>query len=79
MKGLIVLDKIPKHCGECNLAQENYCPIRENFVLYYIKHKEKPRSCPIKQVTGYTDESDSLSGHQTAYGWNLCMSHHGML
>lgn len=79
MKGLIALNKIPKHCGECNLAQEKYCSINGKFILYHIRHKEKPLSCPIKRVTGFRDESHTLKGQQVEYGWKLCMSHHGMI
>ena len=82
MKGIIVLDEVPKKCNQCNfwfgkatVPVEYRCmgvhrEITENELI-----KEKPDWCPIKLTPDKKDikTAENMTSLGWIEGWNACI------
>lgn len=48
--GVLMLDRYPKYCDECQLRYGDHCVVVNLNVGEYIDYLEKYENCPIKEV-----------------------------
>lgn len=75
MKSVLVIDKMPKTCGECLVCGDygNYleCKKAERQLLTY----DKPLWCPLRPLPQKrkTSVDTDLFEQGVDYGWNACL------
>ena len=74
-KGLIVLDKKPGNCKECDICNKSrvhYCPLNHTLTSKTapISNKRRPEGCPIISAPEYNFYQNTKDWQD---GWNACV------
>ena len=82
MKGIIVLDEVPKTCQHIRGNEEDGCPfggmvcqICNTDVMEHVKNGTKPDWCPIHMLPDKlkSDIESAREDFDYVCGWNACL------
>lgn len=83
MKAILVIDEMPKNCGECRFCDGDCCYITSNkneelggVILDCVDHLDiREDWCPLKPMpeTKETYTKDKAKDYWIACGWNACI------